>query len=80
MNLLAPISSTLQVMTTFLAFIAAYLAFVIFIIVCLVVTELISEPANVLRDYGVWSVSSDTRVQRAGKMRGSSRRRLAFHQ
>jgi hypothetical protein len=63
MNFVAPINSTLQVIAALLAFIAVYLAFVISIIICLVATELISEPTNVFRGCGVGSISLDTRVR-----------------
>ena len=56
------LNATLQVIAALLIFVAGYLALVLSAIVGLVMAELISERANLVRAYGVRSVSLDTRV------------------
>jgi hypothetical protein len=62
MSSAATFNATLQVIAALLMFVAVYLALVLCTTMCLVASELISEHASVLRDYGVRPVSLDTRV------------------
>jgi hypothetical protein len=62
MTFLAPFNAMLQVIAAFLIFVACYLALLLSAIIGLVIAELISESANLVRAYGARSVSLDTRV------------------
>jgi hypothetical protein len=62
MIFLGPFNAMLQVIAAFLIFVACYLALVLSAIIGLVIAELISESANLVRAYGRRSVSLDTRV------------------
>ena len=55
-------NTLVQVIATFLIFIAGYLALILCIIICFAVTELISERDSVVRAYGARPASSDPRV------------------
>jgi hypothetical protein len=67
-------NAMLQTIGSLLVFIAGYLALVLFTIICLVMAELISDRASVVRAYGVRSVSIDDGVSSEvqGNTRGSN--------
>jgi hypothetical protein len=65
-------NATVQVTAALLIFVASYLALVLSTIIGLVIAELISERANVVRAYGVRSVSLDTRA--LSEVEGEARR------